>query len=82
MPEHDSLSAMVLEMLSRGRYVIYNQDLTGCHHATDFEEARAALYALRGQHEPNHGGARFVRENFSLTAEGAALAEYYTAIRG
>jgi len=75
LPEHDSLSAMVLEMLARGRYVIYNKQLEGCHYAEDFVEARRALEEISRLHEPNVSGARMVKERFSLDREAAKLAE-------
>ena len=34
LPKHDSLSAMVLEMLSRGRYILYNKKFPTCHYYT------------------------------------------------
>ena len=46
MPEHDSLGMMVLEMLARGRYVIYNKKLDHCHFAETFEQAKAALQEI------------------------------------
>lgn len=78
IPQHDSLSAMVLEMLARGRYVIYNKKLTGCHFAGDLQEARKALLDVRHYQQPNKLGAQMVKEMFSLNKEAAALARIYT----
>ena len=81
LPEHDSLSAMVLEMLARGRYVIYNKGLTGCHLAGDFPGTRRALKAIVDLKEPNIEGARFVKETFSLDKEAKALAIAFEEMR-
>ena len=73
-PEHDSLSAMVLEALSRGRYVIYNKsDVPGCHYADSVEECANALREIMQKTEPNYEGARFVRENFNPAREARKL---------
>ena len=74
LPEHDSLSAMVLEMLARGRYAIYNQKMSGCHFARDYAEAKAALEQIQSLCTPNHEGARSIRENFSVGAEAGKAA--------
>lgn len=77
LPKHDSLSTMVLEMLARGRYVIYNSPLDGVHHATTLAEARATLRDILERREPNTRGARMVRREFSLDREAEALAHIY-----
>jgi glycosyltransferase involved in cell wall biosynthesis len=82
LPIHDSLSAMVLEMFARGRYVIYNQRLRGVHFATSLTEAREALYEIRQKTEPNSCGAQMVREHFSLDKEAQTLSEIYRDIVG
>jgi len=66
LPEHDSLSAMVLEMLARGRYIIYNKSMTGCHFARNYAETKEALEQIQKLHTPNHEGARHIQENFSV----------------
>lgn len=66
LPKHDSLSAMVLEMLARGRYVIYNKKLPGCYFAQNFEETKKALLAIMKLKEPNISGAQYVRKIFQL----------------
>lgn len=77
IPEHDSLSAMVLEMLARGRYVIYNKKLAGCHFATNLEQARKALLDIRQLSEPNTPGTQAVKEHFSPNKEAAKLDRIY-----
>jgi len=80
MPLHDSLSAMVLEMLARGRYVIYNQPLECCHRAGSFEEAKASLAEILERRGVNTAGAAMVRERFSLDVEAAKLKSLYARI--
>jgi hypothetical protein len=80
IPEHDSVSAMVLEMLARGRYVIYNKRVEGCHFASNLDEARAALSDIVTRTEPNSVGAEMVRRDFSLEAEVRALGEFYARL--
>lgn len=75
MPEHDGLSAMVLETMSRGRYVIYNKQLPFTHFANDYESARKALKEILAKKNPNIDGAVFVRENFDVAREAVRLRE-------
>ena len=77
IPQHDSLSAMVLEMLAKGRYVIYNKKLPGCHFAGDLQEARRALLEVQQYKQPNNLGAQTVKELFSLDREAKALRRVY-----
>ncbi len=77
LPKHDSISAMVLEMLARGRYVIYNKRLKGCHYASTLDEARKALMQIRNIRRPNTEGADMVRKHFSPDKEAEVLAAIY-----
>jgi hypothetical protein len=74
MPRTDGAPNLPIEMLARGRYVIYNKPLPGCHLARNLEEARRALLEIRALREPNQEGARFVREECTLEHQTAALA--------
>lgn len=74
LPEHDSLSAMVLEMLGRGRRVIYSRPFPHTEHATTPEEARAALRRCLAEREFNRAGQAYVRQNFAPAAEAARVA--------
>ena len=76
LPRHDSLSAMVLEMLARGRYVIYNKEFPGCHFAQGYEDAKMALEKIMKFTEPNLEAARFVQDHFSVAQEAKKLADY------
>ncbi len=67
--KHDSLSAMVLEALSRGRYVIYSKAFPHAAQAADAESARLALQDLLTRPGPNVAGAAYVNEHFDPEAE-------------
>ena len=75
LPEHDSLSAMVLEMLARGRYVIYNNKMHGCHFARNYAETKETLQQIRKRNTPNHAGARYIQENFSVPRQAQTTAQ-------
>ena len=80
LPKHDSLSAMVLESLARGRYVVYNKNFPHCRRADTLEQVRAVIQEIRRFSEPNRVGADFVRENFSLQREAECLHRAYGRI--
>jgi hypothetical protein len=80
MPEHDSLSAMVLEMLARGRWVVYNRPFPHTETATTVEEARAALGRSLARREANEAGREYVRLNFSPQAEAQRIQPLYASI--
>lgn len=71
LPRTDGAPNMPLEMLVRGRYVIYNEPLDGCILARSVEEVCRALADLRDETLPNADGARLVREQFSPENEAA-----------
>ena len=48
IPEHDSLSVMVLEALARGRWAIYNSRVGGTDYAEDASQAADALTGKEG----------------------------------
>jgi glycosyltransferase involved in cell wall biosynthesis len=80
IPEHDSMSAMVLEMLARGRYVIYNKKLQGCHFANGVSEVRNVFKHIMKKTTPNMDGAEMVREHFSLDKEATKLNQIYASL--
>ena len=82
LPKHDSLSAMVLESLARGRYVIYNKAFPHCRRADTMSEVRSALQEIRGLGEPNRAGAAFVEEHFNLQREADILRRVYNQLPG
>jgi glycosyltransferase involved in cell wall biosynthesis len=59
--EHDGLGLMVLEALSRGRYVIFSQPFPYCLHEEDFAGCLKALSGLVGVTAPNVGGCEYSR---------------------
>ena len=75
LPKHDSLSAMALEMMARGRYIIYNKPIPHCHLADDYATAKNALAEIIQRDQPNHDGAAYVRDNFSPTLEADKISE-------
>ncbi|MEB2345942.1 MAG: hypothetical protein OZ948_14530 [Deltaproteobacteria bacterium] len=75
MPQTDGAPNLPIEMLARGRYVIYNKPLPGCHLARDLDEARRALAEIRTLRAANDTGARFVREECTLEHQAATLAK-------
>ena len=75
--EHDSLSAMVLEALARGRYVIYSKDLPFTETAGSFDEAHEALARLLARKRPNEAGAEYVRKHYRLDEQAEKLRRLY-----
>jgi len=83
IPKHDSLSAMVLEMLARGRWVIYNKPFPHTELASNLHEARAALRKCLARSGPNITGRDYVRDSFSPITECDRVAPIYrTALGG
>ena len=77
MPEHDSLSAMVLECLARGRFVIYSKPFPHTQMARTLEEARGALRRCLDEPAPNIEGATFVLEHFTADQEAQRIRSVY-----
>jgi predicted ArsR family transcriptional regulator len=75
MPRHDGLSAMVLEAMAHGRYVIYNHNCPFTSFAWDFDSARKGLEEILNKQAPNSEGADYVKKNFSIDAEAHRLRE-------
>jgi hypothetical protein len=80
--EHDSLSAMVLEMLSRGRRVICNQEFPHTHFASNLDEARKSLKECLELTSANLDGRKFVREHFNPSEEARRAAMIYREVLG
>lgn len=75
MPRHDGLSAMVLEAMAHGRYVIYNHQVSFTNLATDYDTAYQALQEILNKREPNFAGAEYVKKNFNIEVEANHLKE-------
>jgi len=73
MPRHDGLSAMVLEAMAHGRYVIYNQKCLYTNFAEDYNSARQALEKILRKTQPNFEGAEYVGQNFNTEREALEL---------
>jgi len=78
LPEHDSLSVMVLEMLSRGRWVIYSKPFPHTEFAADLDEARLALRRCLSRTGKNEAGQEYVQRSFSPEAQ--RIAPLYRAV--
>lgn len=79
---HDSLSAMVLEALARGRYVLYSESFPHTFQVSNVDDAAAGLEKLRTLSSPNSAGAAYVSQNFSWRHEIETLKNIYTGLRG
>ncbi|HAU37776.1 MAG TPA: hypothetical protein DCX07_08680 [Phycisphaerales bacterium] len=75
--EHDSLSAIVLEALARGRYVVYSKPFPFTEQAKDFSQAREALKRLLEIRRPNDDGSRHVKSCYSLQEQAETLRQAY-----
>jgi len=78
LPEHDGLSAMVVEALAHARHVLWNHELRGVTLTTDVDQVRmrlSQLDALRatGELQLNHAGREYALQNFSSRAVGDVL---------
>jgi hypothetical protein len=69
LPESDGAPNMPVEMLLRGRPVIYNHDHIGCYVANDIEEVSRILLELAEQKEPDIATAELVRCEMRLEAQ-------------
>jgi hypothetical protein len=63
--KHDGLPSMILELLARGRWVIWSKNFPGTVKATNFKEARLALIKLLNEKGLNKTGIAYVRDNYS-----------------
>ena len=77
LPKHDSLSAMVLEMLARGRWVVYTKPFPHTTFATTAEEVKAALKECLSQTTPNQAGKAHVLADFSPVRESERIRSVY-----
>jgi glycosyltransferase involved in cell wall biosynthesis len=75
IPSHDSISALALEMLSRGRYVIYTHPLPGSIYVDSYAAASKALQELQGKREPNTAAVGLIRENYDPKTQAKRLNE-------
>jgi hypothetical protein len=75
--EYDSVSAIVLEALARGRYVIYSKKFPYAELAQNFDEAQKALVKLLAAKEPNKAGSEYIRQNYSIQQQVECVKKLY-----
>lgn len=80
--EHDSLSAMVLESLARGRYVLYSHTFPHTVRLLSIQDGITSLKKALSATTPNLEGAAYVRENFSWRKEIEKLKNIYNGLLG
>lgn len=76
MPQEDGAPNMPIEMLIRGRYVIYNREHPGCELARTVDEASEQLARISRLSEPNLAGAAYAREVADLKGEAMRFRDY------
>jgi hypothetical protein len=62
---HDGLPKMVLEALSYGRHVLWNESFPYCHKVSDVKDCINILNKLKSDSVPNEKGKKFVEQNFN-----------------
>jgi glycosyltransferase involved in cell wall biosynthesis len=75
--EYDSVSAIVLEALARGRYVLYSKEFPCTELAQNFDEAQKALAKLLTVKEPNKEGSEYIRQNYSIQQQVECVKKLY-----
>ena len=80
--EHDSLSAIVLEAMARGRYVIYSRAFPHTQTAQDFDQAKAAMEGLLRRMEPDVEAAGYIRSTYNLDDQARQLGRIYGKLFG
>jgi hypothetical protein len=75
--EYDSISAIVLEALARGRYVIYSKEFPHTEFAQNFDEAQKALVKVLAAKEPNKTGSEYIRQNYSIQQQVECIKKLY-----
>ncbi len=85
MTPHDGLSCMVLEALSRGRYVVWNHPFPHAHEAQSFDEVRAYVEDTLerftdGTLSADEDAAAFVQERYDAAASVRALSAHWRSV--
>ncbi len=75
--QHDSVSAMVIEALARGKYVLYSHRFPHTVQVRGMDDACARLNDVCNASCPNADGAAYVREHFSWRREIEKLRDIY-----
>jgi len=84
IPKHDGLSTMVLEALSRGRYVLWTHNIPGVLVTKALDDVVASLQALKRRHDArtlprNAVGLDFVATHFRKTDVALAFEKQLSA---
>jgi hypothetical protein len=74
LTEHDGLPKMVLEALSYGRQVLWNQSFPHCYKVTNSDECIEVLNKLRLNSSINYDGKKFIDESFN---DSKIIGDYY-----
>ena len=75
--EHDGLPVMMLEMLGRGRWVIYSNVYPHTEYATNLETARLTLQRCLSKTGVNQDGINHIKANFSPEKQYAHIKSIY-----
>ncbi len=78
--QHDGMPRMVLEALSRGKYVIYSWPLSGCWQATAKAEVKEKLESFLQKTGPNRQGIEAVRQLMAEKPEQAFVGMILNAL--
>ncbi len=77
---HDGLPRMILEALSRGRYVVFSRPFPHCSVGKTVEEVEQALRELAERNEPNLAGAAYVRKTYTKERTTRSLVEVFSDV--
>lgn len=80
LPQYDSVSAMVLEAMARGRDVIYSKAFPHTRHAVDEPAAITAMERHISEYATNDAGAAHVARNFNPKEQADRLLRRYDAL--
>lgn len=67
LTKHDGLPSMVLEMLARGRWVVFSHRFPATEYALDFDECKIILDKLLSKNELNYDGINHVKIFYNET---------------
>lgn len=79
-PKHDGLSFMVLEALTHGKWVIWNQSMPYCSYVKKISDISYELKSLLDKKSPNLEGRKFVLTKFNTQKVGKKYIEFYNSL--
>ena len=80
LTKHDGLSHMVVESLSRGKYVIWSQKYPYCYYSTDYISTVNYLNQLANVQDLNLEGINYIKNNLSQEIMASQFMKLYTNI--